>query len=112
MASHQSWRHALALSWVAEALTWIHALEGSDDQGYKLIGLRVVIYPDILTKLGLGMDSHEELWPLYQIILDQCSTWAYSCQPVIIPESDPQWTNGMNRESGSNNVWRMPGWLQ
>jgi hypothetical protein len=36
------------------------------------------------------MDPDEELRPIYQMILDQKSTWADLCQPSFIPESDPQ----------------------
>jgi hypothetical protein len=36
------------------------------------------------------MDSQEELWSIYQGILDPLYTWKDHCRPIILPESDPR----------------------
>jgi hypothetical protein len=79
---------AVALARVLDALTWRHVLAAPapDDPDYELPGQMVVIYPDFLSKLGLvfatgdlGMDPLEELWPIYQGILEQIDTRQDEC---------------------------------
>jgi hypothetical protein len=101
-------REVVALACVLEALTWRHLLESTLE--VKRPGQRVVIHPDFLHKLGLGLsttdlvvDPHEELWGLYQGILDQPDTWQGHCRQIILPESDyrlVQWDDTRDESAG------------
>jgi hypothetical protein len=58
-------------------------------------GVRVVIYPRILSKLRLvlsttnvGMDDQAELCPLCEGISSEQDTWHPSCRPIVVSEDD------------------------
>jgi hypothetical protein len=68
-------REGVALAGISDVLRRRHVLESNPN--YKRPALKVVIYPDFLSRLGLvlttanlGMDPQEELWPVYQSILN------------------------------------------
>jgi hypothetical protein len=68
-------REEVCPSGIADALSWRHVLETNDyeqNPDYKRPGLRIVVYPEFLTKLGLvlasgnlGMDPCDERLPAY-----------------------------------------------
>jgi hypothetical protein len=103
-------REALALAGVQDALSWRLVLE-MGPEGFTRPDQRSMIYADFLTKLGLvlsttnlGKDSNEELWLIYQDILNLQDTWQDSCRPMLLPEGDSrpqQWIE----TSGKSDKW-------
>jgi hypothetical protein len=71
----------------------------SMDPSFKRPGQRVVVYPKLLDKLSLaletrnvGLDQTSSRWPTYQRILAQTETWSQSFPPKILREDDPELT--------------------
>lgn len=101
-----------ALSGIADALTWRHALEENDyeqNPNHMWSGHRVIAYPDFLSKLGLvlttrnfGMDPCEASWPEYEAILIQSDSWNDEGRPRVIHAS----SKGRKRAARLKTGWR------
>jgi hypothetical protein len=90
-------RENVALSGVADALNWRHALEMSQDPSYLRRGQRVVVHPKILDKLSTvsatgnaGLDPVDSRWRAYERIFSEIQTWPAANRPVTICEDDPE----------------------
>jgi hypothetical protein len=88
-------REEVALSRIADALAWCHALEMSDDPDFLRPGRRVVIYQEFLDKLGsiledgdVSKDKVASRIPAYEAILLRSMTWAVTSRPIMLPAGD------------------------
>jgi hypothetical protein len=50
-------REFVALSAVLEALAWRHAMEEPQDPDFKRPGQRVIVYPKLVSKFGVGLST-------------------------------------------------------
>jgi hypothetical protein len=88
----------VALSGVADVLSWRHTLEIFDYEAHpdhKLLTRRVIVYPMFLDKLdmvlatgNIGRDSQDSRWSAYERILEQSFARDSVCRPIMLPEGD------------------------
>jgi hypothetical protein len=105
-------REEVALSGIADALAWRHALEMPDGPDFVPLGRRIVVYPEFLDKLGpifetgdLSLDPVESRRPAYEAILTQSISWPVTSRPIMLPAGDQRlslWLPG---------DWNVFGWM-
>jgi hypothetical protein len=85
-------RESVALSAIADAVGWRHALEITSDPNYRRRCQRVIMYPRlpkfstlmITGNVGLDMDGGHDI--AYERIMNECQTWHEDCRPLFMPE--------------------------
>jgi hypothetical protein len=90
-------REEVALSGIADVLTWLRALEPSLDPDYLRPGRRVGIYLKFLDKLdailesgNIGIDPEQSRWPAYEAILTQSISGPIGSRAILLPEDYPR----------------------
>jgi hypothetical protein len=82
-------RESVALSAIAEAVAWRHALEDVSDPNYQWRSQRIIVYPKFLSKfamvmttgnVGLDMDGGHGIAD--ERIMNECQTWSESCRQM------------------------------
>jgi hypothetical protein len=105
-------REDVALSGIADALSWRRTLEVVDydhHPHYKLPSQRVIVYPKFLGKINvvlatgnIGMDSQDSRWPVYEEVLTQAMAWGDNCQPIMLPRGVGQLDEPLPAVSGES----------
>jgi hypothetical protein len=86
-----SGKESVAISAIAEALSWRYALENVSDPDYQLVGKRVIVYPAFLKKFdtvavtgNVGLDLKGGGDVAYLKIMEECQAWRDDFKPTFI----------------------------